>query len=99
MKKYRVVIDPERCVDCGISVGRCPTHAKLLVKVLKPDFRKLRHGLKSMGTFDETLYSYILKLVISCPEMLAFPPRTALAGFILLHHPKKPRSGKHNLIL
>ena len=72
MKKYRVVIDPERCIDCGISVGRCPTHAKLLVKVLKPDFSKLKHGLKSMGTFDETLYSYIEKLVNSCPEQALF---------------------------
>jgi Fe-S-cluster-containing dehydrogenase component len=66
--KYRVVIDSERCVDCGISVGRCPTHAKLLAQVLKPDSIKLKQGLKSMGVFDEKIYSYVITLVNSCPE-------------------------------
>ena len=65
---YRVVIDLERCIDCGISVGRCPGYAKVLVRILKPDVEKTNNKWPSMGVFDETTYEYVKKLVGLCPE-------------------------------
>lgn len=66
--QYRVVIDPKRCVDCGISVGRCPIHACLLARVLKQNSKKETSKWQSMGIFDDNKYNYIKKLVRSCPE-------------------------------
>ena len=68
MVEYRVVVDSRWCVDCGMSVGRCPVHARLLAQVLKPDFKDTRRGFTSMGVFDESNYDCVKKLVDSCPE-------------------------------
>lgn len=68
MTEYRVVIDSKQCVDCGISVGRCPVHARLLAKVLKPASKNTKGDFLSMGVFDENNYDYVKKLVDSCPE-------------------------------
>ena len=66
--QYRVVIDPERCVDCGISVGNCPIHARLLAQILEPDSEKPKDRMLSMGVFDSKSYDYVKKLIGSCPE-------------------------------
>lgn len=68
MVKYRVVINRDRCVDCGISVGRCPTHARLLARVLGRNRKKTSDERPSMGVFSEDLYDYVKKLVEACPE-------------------------------
>lgn len=66
--QFRVLIDAKRCVDCGISVGRCPIHARLLAQILKPDSEKPRDEKQSMGVFDSKSYDYVKKLTDSCPE-------------------------------
>jgi ferredoxin len=30
MTKYRLIIKRTRCIDCGVSTGQCPTHAKAI---------------------------------------------------------------------
>jgi ferredoxin len=63
MVKYRVTISKELCIDCGISIGRCPTHAKSLSKIVacSGDLEVLS------GTFSEDFYPRIKELAESCP--------------------------------
>ncbi len=68
MVKYRVVINRDRCVGCGMSVGRCPTHARLLARVLERNCKKTSDERPSMGVFSEDVYDYVKKLVEACPE-------------------------------
>lgn len=68
MVKYRVVINRDRCIDCGISVGRCPMHARSLARVLGHDRKQTSDERPSMGVFSEDLYEYVRKLVEGCPE-------------------------------
>jgi len=68
MVKYRVVIDKNRCVDCGISTGRCPVHARLLAQVLETNDQKICGERQIMGVFVENIYNYVEQLVESCPE-------------------------------
>ncbi len=60
MAKYRVTIDKKRCIDCGIAVGRCPTHAILLSRLLKKN-------QEHMGVFFEPLYNRVKQLAEACP--------------------------------
>jgi ferredoxin len=62
MAKYRVTIDKKRCTDCGIAVGRCPTHAIQLSRLLKKNQEHVH-----MGVFFEPLYDRIKQLVEACP--------------------------------
>ncbi len=68
MVKYRVVINRDRCVDCGISVGRCPTHARSLARVLGQNRKQTPGERPSSRVFSEDLYDYVKKLVEACPE-------------------------------
>ena len=68
MVKYRVIINRDRCVDCGISVGRCPTHARVLARVLEQDRKQTSEERPSMGVFSEDLYDYVKKAIDACPE-------------------------------
>ncbi|MCW4006337.1 MAG: hypothetical protein NWF04_07070 [Candidatus Bathyarchaeota archaeon] len=68
MAKYRVVVDTNRCTDCGISVGRCPLHAQLLAKVLEPNAKQpSAKECMLMGVFSENL-KYVKELTGRCPE-------------------------------
>lgn len=67
MTKYRVIVDRDRCVDCGISIGRCPIHAQLLARELKPNSNQPPEEYPTMGVFSENL-NYVKKLVERCPE-------------------------------
>ena len=60
---YRVIVDRDRCIGCGISIGRCPTHARLLSQILESD-----HKGMSGGIFSEETYDRVKKLVDECPE-------------------------------
>ena len=63
MVKYRVIVDRDRCASCGISIGRCPTHARLLSQLLTKDSEDT-----SMGVFFEDIYDRVKELVKLCPE-------------------------------
>lgn len=67
MTKYRVIVDKDRCIDCGISIGRCPVHAQLLAAELKPNSNQCRGESRTLGVCAENL-SYIKELVDRCPE-------------------------------
>ncbi len=68
MTKYRLVINRDRCVDCGISIGRCPIHARLLAQILEQNCRQTSRDRPCMGAFSEDLHDSVKKLVESCPE-------------------------------
>ena len=60
--KYRIIVDRDRCVDCGIATGRCPTHAKMLSCLLSTN-----QAGSSMGVFSEDIYDRVKPLVDACP--------------------------------
>ena len=62
MAKYRLIINKTRCVECGVSTGQCPTHAKTLSKLLD----KNRKGACA-GVFSDEEYERIKQLVKACP--------------------------------
>jgi ferredoxin len=62
MTKYKVIINRDRCVDCGISTGQCPTHAKILSQLLSQN----REGV-SVGVFSEDIYDRVKQLAEACP--------------------------------
>lgn len=62
MTKYRVVINRDPCVDCGIATGRCPTHAKTLAQLLNQN----REGA-SIGVFSKGKYGRVKQLAEACP--------------------------------
>jgi Fe-S-cluster-containing dehydrogenase component len=67
MARYRVIVNKDRCIDCGISIGRCPLHAQLLACELKRSSNHLSDECLIMGVFSENL-EYIKGLVARCPE-------------------------------
>lgn len=68
MAKYRLIIDRERCTDCGISTGRCPTHARLLARILTKNNEKKSGKRTLMGIFPVEDYNQVEKLAEACPE-------------------------------
>jgi ferredoxin len=62
MTKYKVIINRDRCVDCGISTGQCPTHAKTLSQLLSQN----REGV-SIGIFSEDIHDQVKQLAEACP--------------------------------
>jgi Fe-S-cluster-containing dehydrogenase component len=67
MARYRVIINKDRCIDCGISIGRCPIHAQLLARELKQNSNKSSKECSIMGVFSDNL-DYVKNLVERCPE-------------------------------
>ena len=68
MVEYRLVIDKDRCIDCGLSSGRCPTHARLLARILKENNEKTSNERILVGVFSEKDYHQVKKLIEACPE-------------------------------
>jgi ferredoxin len=62
MMKFRVIINRDRCIDCGISTGQCPTQAKTLSQLLSQNRKDM-----SVGVFSEDIYERIKKLAEACP--------------------------------
>ncbi|MFX0203036.1 MAG: ferredoxin [Candidatus Hodarchaeota archaeon] len=60
--KYRVIVNRDQCIDCGIATGQCPTHAKMLARLLNTN----QVGL-SGGVFSEDVYDRVKQLVDACP--------------------------------
>jgi ferredoxin len=62
MTKYRLIVNRTRCIDCGVSTGQCPTHAKTLSKLLYQN----RKGT-CIGVFSEDKYDRVKQLAEACP--------------------------------
>ncbi len=61
MTKYRLIINRTRCIDCGVSTGQCPTHAKTLSQLLNQNRRC------APGVFSEDKYDRVKQLARACP--------------------------------
>jgi len=61
MTKYKLIINKARCVECGVSTGQCPTHAKTLSQLLSQN----RKG--ACGVFSEDKYDRVKQLAKACP--------------------------------
>ena len=66
MTKYRVYIDRDLCVDCGINTGRCPTHARLLSRLLSDD-RVEKSQNTNVAIIPEDLYQSVKDTAEACP--------------------------------
>lgn len=66
MVKYRVRIDRNICINCGIETGRCPTHARVLAKILANERVKTTEN-KIEATFPEDLYNSVKEAAECCP--------------------------------
>jgi ferredoxin len=62
MTKYKLIINKTRCVECGVSTGQCPTHAKTLSQLLDQN----RKGA-CIGVFSEDKYGRVKQLAKACP--------------------------------
>lgn len=66
MAKYRVFINKDRCIDCGIDTGRCPTHARVLARILANN-RVTRAPDVFMAIIPEELYHRVKQAADKCP--------------------------------
>jgi len=66
MAKYRVFIDKDRCIDCGIETGHCPTHARELARLLANN-RVTRGPNAVTAIIPEALYSRVKQAAAKCP--------------------------------
>ena len=66
MVKFRVSIDRNVCVNCGIETGRCPTHARVLAKILADERVKITED-KIEAIFPEDLYTSVKEAADCCP--------------------------------
>jgi len=66
MTRYRVFIDKDRCIDCGIDAGRCPTHAHVLAQLLS-DKRVERSEDTNTSIILEDLYPSVKRAAEGCP--------------------------------
>ncbi|MFQ6075591.1 MAG: ferredoxin [Candidatus Bathyarchaeia archaeon] len=66
MAKYRVTINRDLCIDCGIATGRCPTHARELARVLAKNLDKTSEDVSGV-IFPEELYNRVKQAVECCP--------------------------------
>ena len=66
MVKYRVFINKDLCVDCGIETGRCPTHARTLARILTNN-RVNKSKDEFMAIIPEDLYQSVKQVSENCP--------------------------------
>jgi len=66
MTKYRVFIDRNLCIDCGIDAGRCPTHAHVLAQLLS-DKRVEKLKKSNVAIIPEDLYQSVKRAAEGCP--------------------------------
>ena len=66
MAKYRLSINRELCIDCGLSTGRCPPHARVLAIVFAKSLEKTYENEVGI-IFPEALYPQVKKAAEGCP--------------------------------
>ncbi len=66
MVKYRLTINREVCIDCGLTTGRCPPHARVIALVFA---QSPNHTYENdVGIiFPETLLPQVTKAAEGCP--------------------------------
>ena len=64
--KFRIAIDRDSCIDCGIATGRCPVHSRSLARLIDQYCEKISDDI-FVGSFPENLFSHIIELARSCP--------------------------------
>ena len=63
MVKYRLTINRDLCIDCGIAMGQCPHHARVLARILAYDGCENELGI----VFSEDLYDQVKQAAEGCP--------------------------------
>ena len=63
MVKYRLTVNRELCIDCGIDTGHCPHHARVIAHLLAKSSYEDGGGV----VFPEELYEQIKKAAEGCP--------------------------------
>ena len=71
MTKYRVFIDRNLCIDCGIDAGRCPTHARLLSRLLSNERVEKSENMNEV-IIPEDLYQSVKDAAEACPVKAIF---------------------------
>lgn len=66
MVVYRVYINKDLCIGCGIATSRCPTHARVLARILANDrVKRSRNAVEA--TIPEELYDRVKRAANGCP--------------------------------
>lgn len=63
MVKYRLKINRDLCIDCGIATGHCPHHARVLARILSKNGDENELGI----IFSEKLYDQVKQAAEGCP--------------------------------
>ncbi|RLI45104.1 ferredoxin [Candidatus Bathyarchaeota archaeon] len=63
MVKYRLTINRDLCIDCGIATGHCPHHARVLARILSKNGYENELGI----VFSEKLYDQVKQAAEGCP--------------------------------
>ena len=67
MIKYRLSINRELCIDCGLATGRCPPHARVLALIFAKNLEQTCENEVGI-IFPETLFPRVKKAAEGCPE-------------------------------
>ena len=65
MVKYRVFINRDLCIGCGVETGRCPTHARTLARILANN-RVNKSKDVFMAVIPEDLYHTVKQVSENC---------------------------------
>ena len=66
MVLYRIPIDSDQCISCGIAASRCPTNARVLARVLAND--RVQTSCNAVeAVFPEELYAAVHRAARGCP--------------------------------
>ena len=66
MVKYRLTINRELCIDCGLATGRCPPHARILALIFAKSLEKTYENEVGI-IFPEKLLPRVKKAAEGCP--------------------------------
>ncbi len=66
MGKYRLTINRDVCIDCGLTTGRCPPHARVIALVFAKSLERTYED--DVGIiFPEALLPHVTKAAEACP--------------------------------
>jgi ferredoxin len=66
MVKYRLSINRELCIDCGLATGRCPPHARVIALIFAKSLEAICENEVGI-IFPETIYPRVKKAAEGCP--------------------------------